>query len=101
MKRDELRDQNKDKINEIDRDQIMDLLIARTINYESKNKDKDKKPKALNTESDSNKSNNKNKNKDKTKFNKPNKTSTPAKPNTEKSKAIKYNYCKRFHNSNC
>src|SRR2546421_11982217 len=39
-KKDELRDQDKGKINEIDRDQIMDLLIARAINYENKNKDK-------------------------------------------------------------
>src|SRR5204862_3555734 len=89
MKRDELRDQNKKTVNKINQDQIMNLLIARTIDYKSKNKDKnkDKKPnKTLNTESNSNKSNNKNKDKNKAKFNKSNKTSTPVKPNTEKLK---------------
>ena len=82
----------------------MNLLITRIINYESKNKDKNKDKKSnktLSIEFNSNKSNNKNKDKDKAKSNKLNEISTSAKPNTEKLKVTKYDYCERFHGSNC
>ena len=40
MKKNELRDQDKDKINKIDQNQIMNLFIIRAINYKNKNKNK-------------------------------------------------------------
>ena len=79
----------------------MNLFIIRIINYKSKNKNKDKKFKTFNTKFNSNKSDNKNKNKNKIKFNKLNKISTSTKSNTKKFKAIKYDYYKKFHSSNC
>ena len=40
MKKNELRNQDKNKINKIDQNQIMNLLIIKTINYKNKNKNK-------------------------------------------------------------
>ena len=80
MKKNELRDQDKDKINEINQDQIMNLLIVRTINYKNKNKNK-KFNNALKVEIFENKNEfkshnkNKNKNKNKIKFKKLNEMS--------------------------
>ena len=74
MKKDKLRDQDKGKINKIDWDQIMNLLIARMINYENKNKNK-KFNNAFKAEASEFKFN-KDKNKSETKFKKLNKTST-------------------------
>src|SRR6266487_4061453 len=108
MKKDELRDQDKGKINEIDRDQIMDLLIARAINYENKNKDKDKKSnnalKAGASENkDESKSHNKSKDKDKSeaKPKKPNETSTPDNAEKKKPTYIDCDYCGRRHPQPC
>ena len=75
MKKNELRNQNKSKINEIDQNQIMNLLIIRTINYKNKNKNK-KFNSALKAETFENKNKfkfhnkSKNKNKNETKFKK-------------------------------
>jgi len=77
MKKNELRDQDKDKINEINQDQIMNLLIIRVINYKNKNKNKNKKfNNALKAEASEYKSHkDKNKNKSETKLKKLNKMS--------------------------
>src|SRR6266496_1892474 len=40
MKKNKLRDQDKNKINKINQNQIMNLLIIRAINYKNKNKNK-------------------------------------------------------------
>src|SRR5436190_23636983 len=40
MKKNELKNQDKNKINKIDQNQIMNLLIIRMINYKNKNKNK-------------------------------------------------------------
>src|SRR5436189_1860317 len=78
MKKNELRDQDKDKINKIDQNQIMNLLIVRAINYKNKNKNK-KFNSAFKTEASKNKNefklNNKDKNKSETKLKKSNKIS--------------------------
>src|SRR5436190_13416516 len=104
MKKNKLRDQDKDKINEIDQDQIMNLLIVRVINYESKNKNK-KFNSALKTEifEDKNafkfynKSKNKNKNKSETKLKKSNEMSTFTSDNIKKKKFtyIDCDYCEK------
>ena len=102
MKKNELRDQDKNKINEINQNQIMNLFIIRTINYENKNKNK-KFNNALKAESFENKdefkshNKSKNKNKNKTKFKKLNEMSISMSDNTEKKKLtyINYDYCKR------
>src|SRR5436190_20118963 len=104
MKKNELRDQDKDKINEIDQNQIMNLLIVRAINYESKNKNK-KFNSTFKTEASEdknefkshNKNKNKNKNKNETKFKKSNETSTFTSDNVEKKKLtyINCDYCER------
>ena len=99
MKKNELRDQNKNKINKIDQNQIMNLLIIKAINYENKNKNK-KFNNALKTEASENKDEfkfHKNKNKNKTKFKKSNKTSISTLNNVEKKKLtyINYNYCEK------
>src|SRR6266487_573352 len=97
MKKNELRDQDKSKINKINQNQIMNLLIIRVINYENKNKNK-KFNSALKAEAFKFKSY-KNKNKSETKFKKSNKTSTSTSilDNAEKKKLIyiNYDYCER------
>src|SRR2546421_4724014 len=98
MKKNELRDQDKDKINEINQDQIMNLLIIRAINYKNKNKNK-KFNSALKAETSKNKdefkshNKSKNKNKSETKFKKLNKTSDNA--DKKKLTYINYDYCER------
>src|SRR5213078_2540214 len=80
MKKNKLRNQDKDKINEINQDQIMNLLIIRAINYKNKNKNK-KFNNALKADAFKNKdefkfhNKNKNKNKSEIKFKKLNETS--------------------------
>ncbi len=98
MKKNELRNQDKRKINEINWDQIMNLLIIRMINYENKNKNK-KFNSALKAETSEFKINNKDKNKSETKFKKSNKISMSISDNAEKKKLtyINYNYYKRWH----
>ena len=91
MKKNELRDQDKNKINEIDQDQIMNLLIIRAINYKNKNKNK-KFNSALKAETFENKdkfkshNKSKNKNKSETKLKKSNKISMLISDNIEKKK---------------
>ena len=78
MKKNKLRDQDKNKINKIDQNQIMNILIIRAINYENKNKNK-KFNNAFKTEASENKNEfkfNKDKNKSETKLKKSNETST-------------------------
>src|SRR6266487_4105652 len=102
MKKNKLRNQDKSKINEINQNQIMNLLIIRAINYESKNKNK-KFNSAFKAETSENKNEfkshnkSKNKNKSKTKFKKSNKTSTSTSNNIEKKKLtyIDCDYCER------
>src|SRR6266496_3947938 len=100
MKKNELRDQDKDKINEIDQNQIMNLLIIRAINYKNKNKNK-KFNSALKAEASENKdefkfhNKNKNKNKSETKFKKSNKTSMSDNVEKKKLTYIDCNYCER------
>ena len=110
MKKNKLRNQDKNKINKINQNQIMNLLIIRAINYESKNKNK-KFNSALKAEifEDKNefKSHNKNKNKNKseTKLKKSNEmsTSTSTSDNVEKKKLtyINCDYCERQHPQSC
>ena len=89
MKKNKLRNQDKNKINKIDQDQIMNLLIIRVINYKNKNKNK-KFNSAFKTETFKNKdefkshNKNKNKNKSETKFKKSNEMSTSTSDNIEK-----------------
>src|SRR5438046_1403657 len=73
MKKNELRNQDKSKINEINQNQIMNLLIVKAINYENKNKNK-KFNNAFKVEAFKFKFN-KDKNKNKTKLKKSNKIS--------------------------
>ena len=104
MKKNELRDQDKDKINEIDQDQIMNLLIVRAINYKNKNKNK-KFNSAFKTEAFENKdefkfhNKNKNKNKSETKFKKLNKMSDNIKK--KKLTYINCDYYERQHSQSC
>src|SRR5436190_14710749 len=108
MKKNKLRDQDKSKINEINQDQIMNLLIVRAINYKNKNKNK-KFNSAFKTETFENKdefkshNKNKNKNKSETKFKKSNKISTSTSDNAEKKKLtyINCDYCERQHSQSC
>ena len=108
MKKNELRDQDKNKINKIDWDQIMNLLIVRIINYKNKNKNK-KFNSALKTEASENKdefkfhNKSKNKNKSETKLKKLNETSMFMSNNVEKKKFtyIDCNYCERWHSQSC
>ena len=109
MKKNELKNQNKDKINEINQDQIMNLLIIRAINYKNKNKNK-KFNNALKVEAFENKNEfkshkNKNKNKNETKLKKSNEMSmsTSTSNNAEKKKLtyIDCNYCERQHSQSC
>src|SRR6266480_1569352 len=100
MKKNELRNQDKNKINKINQNQIMNLLIIRMINYKNKNKNK-KFNNALKTEAFKNKdefkshNKNKNKNKSKTKLKKSNKMSDNA--DKKKLTYINYDYCERQH----
>ncbi len=99
MKKNKLRDQDKDKINEINWDQIINLLIIRAINYENKNKNK-KFNSTLKAEASENKNkfkSHKNKNKSEIKFKKLNKISMSISDNVEKKKLtyINYDYCER------
>src|SRR5438034_4059063 len=98
MKKNKLRNQDKNKINKINQDQIMNLLIIRMINYENKNKNK-KFNSALKAETFKFKFNNKDKNKSETKFKKSNKTSTLISDNIKKKKLmyIDCDYCERQH----
>ena len=110
MKKNELRNQNKNKINEIDQNQIMNLLIVKAINYKNKNKNK-KFNSAFKTETFENNNKfkfynkSKNKNKSETKFKKSNKTSmlTSTSDNAEKKKLtyINCDYCERQHSVSC
>src|SRR5204862_3202670 len=103
MKKDKLRDQDKGKINKIDWDQIMNLLIARMINYENKNKNK-KFNSALKAGASEFKSN-KDKNKSEAKFKKSNEmsmsTSTSDNVKKKKSTYIDCDYCERQHPVSC
>ncbi len=100
MKKNELRNQDKNKINKIDWDQIMNLLIIRVINYKNKNKNK-KFNSALKAETFKNKdefkfhNKSKNKNKSETKLKKSNKISDNIKK--KKLTHIDYNYCERWY----
>ena len=108
MKKNELRNQDKDKINKIDQNQIMNLLIVRAINYKNKNKNK-KFNSALKTEAFKNKNEfkshnkSKNKNKSETKLKKSNETSTSTSDNVEKKKFtyIDCDYCEKQHSQSC
>src|SRR5213596_2821979 len=100
MKKNELRDQDKNKINKIDQNQIMNLFIVRMINYKNKNKNK-KFNNVFKTEAFKNKNEfkshnkNKNKNKSETKLKKSNKTSTSDNIEKKKFTYINCNYCER------
>src|SRR5437762_1266631 len=98
MKKNELRDQDKDKINKINQDQIMNLLIVRVINYENKNKNK-KFNNVLKAETFKFKFNNKDKNKSETKLKKSNKISDNI--NKKKLTYINCDYCERQHSQSC
>ena len=103
MKKNELRNQDKDKINKINQNQIMNLFIVRTINYKNKNKNK-KYNNALKVEASENKNEfkfNKNKNKSETKLKKSNKTSTSNNAEKKKLIYINCNYCERQHSQSC
>ena len=84
----------------------MNLLIARTINYENKNKNK-KFNSALKTETSKNKNEfkshnkNKNKNKNETKFKKSNKTSISNNAEKKKLTYIDCDYCEKQHSQSC
>src|SRR5438046_10142031 len=108
MKKNELRNQDKDKINKINQNQIMNLLIVRMINYKNKNKNKNKKfNNALKAEAFKNKdefkshNKNKNKNKSETKFKKLNETSMSDNIEKKKFTYIDCNYCERQHSQSC
>ena len=99
MKKNELRNQNKSKINKINQNQIINLLIIRVINYENKNKNK-KFNNAFKAETFENKNEfkshkNKNKNKSETKFKKLNKTSMSDNAEKKKFTYIDCDYCER------
>src|SRR5204862_4965390 len=109
MKKNKLRYQDKSKINKIDQNQIMNLLITRTINYKSKNKNK-KFNNALKIEAFKNKNefkSHKDKNKSETKLKKSNETSTLMSTSTSdnvKKKKLTYincDYCERQHSQSC
>ena len=110
MKKNKLRNQDKNKINKINQNQIMNLLIVRMINYKNKNKNK-KFNSVLKTETSENKdefkshNKNKNKNKSETKFKKSNKTSmsTLISDNIKKKKFtyINCDYYERQHSQSC
>ncbi len=99
MKKNELRDQDKDKINKINQNQIMNLLIIRMINYKNKNKNK-KFNNVLKAETFEFKSH-KNKNKNEIKFKKSNKTLMSDNVEKKKLTYIDYNYCERQHSVSC
>ena len=108
MKKNKLREQDKDKINEINQNQIMNLLIIRMINYENKNKNKNKKfNNALKAEASENKNEfkfhnkSKNKNKSETKLKKSNETSTSNNAEKKKLTYIDCDYCERQHSVPC
>ena len=95
MKKNELRDQDKDKINKINQNQIMNLLIIKAINYKNKNKNK-KFNNALKTEAFKNKNefkSHKDKNKNEIKFKKSNEISDNI--NKKKLTYINCDYCER------
>src|SRR5438045_662963 len=96
MKKNKLRDQDKNKINKINQNQIINLLIIRTINYESKNKNKNKKfNNAFKAEAFENKN----------EFKKSNETSTSMSMSDNiKKKKLTYidcDYCERQHSVSC
>src|SRR5436190_9011246 len=108
MKKNKLKNQDKDKINKINQDQIMNLLIIRIINYKNKNKNKNKKfNNALKAEASENKNEfkshnkNKNKNKSETKLKKSNETSTSNNIEKKKLTYINCNYYERQHSQSC
>src|SRR5207247_228499 len=97
MKKNELRDQDKNKINKIDQAQIMNLLIVRVINYKNKNKNK-KFNNAFKAEVSENKNEfkfNKNKNKSETKFKKSNEILMSDNVEKKKFTYIDCDYCER------
>src|SRR5436190_22720026 len=102
MKKNELRNQDKNKINKIDQNQIMNLLIIRIINYKNKNKNK-KFNNAFKVETFKNKnkfkSHNKNKNKSETKLKKSNKMLDNVKK--KKLTYIDCDYCEKQHSVSC
>src|SRR6266513_79108 len=101
MKKNKLRDKDKYKINKINQDQIMNLLIIRAINYKNKNKNK-KFNSALKVSASESKNEfkfNKNKNKSEEKLKKSNKT--PDNINKKKPAHIDCDYCDRQHSQSC
>src|SRR6266496_4156875 len=106
MKKNKLRNQDKSKINKIDQNQIMNLLIVRMINYENKNKNK-KFNSAFKTKISENKNEfkfhnkSKNKNKSETKLKKSNETSTSNNAEKKKLTYIDCDYCERWHSVSC
>src|SRR5204863_8986703 len=100
MKKNKLRNQDKDKINEINQNQIMNLLIIKMINYKNKNKNK-KFNNVLKAKTSEFKFN-KDKNKSETKFKKSNETSMLTSNNVKKKFTyINYDYCERQHSQSC
>ena len=100
MKKNKLRNQDKNKINKINQNQIMNLLIIKAINYKNKNKNK-KFNNAFKAEASENKdefkshNKNKNKNKSETKLKKLNETSTSDNVEKKKLTYINCDYCER------
>ena len=109
MKKNKLRNQDKDKINKIDQNQIMNLLIIRIINYKNKNKNKKFnsifKVEIFENKNEFKSHKDKNKNKNKTKFKKSNEISTSISisDNVKKKKLtyIDCNYCEKQHSQSC
>src|SRR5437667_10770370 len=100
MKKNELRNQDKNKINKINQNQIMNLLIIRIINYKNKNKNKNfnctLKVKTFENKNEFKLYNkDKNKNKNKIKFKKLNETSMSDNVKKKKITYINYNYYER------
>src|SRR5436190_23625003 len=102
MKKNKLKDQDKNKINKINQNQIINLLIIRMINYKNKNKNKKfNNTFKAETSKDKNefKSHNKdkNKNKSKLKLKKSNEMSTSDNAEKKKFTYINCNYCEKQH----
>src|SRR5213078_359185 len=101
MKKNKLRNQDKNKINKINLDQIMNLLIIRAINYKNKNKNK-KSNSALKAGASENKNEFKS-HKDKNKSEAKSKKSNKMPDNIDKKKPMYINcdYCGRWHPQPC
>src|SRR5436190_21833562 len=109
MKKNELRNQDKNKINKINQNQIMNLFIIRVINYKNKNKNK-KFNSIFKIEAFKNKNEfkfHKDKNKSEIKLKKSNETSTSTSTSTldnVKKKKLTYincDYYERQHLQSC